>query len=592
MSYLLNDYKEEIDNVGSQAWNAWLGNEINNLTGDNTTLSTLGQLGLSAFNSTLSYFKNRASNKISDLNLAKMMLKQKEYQIDPNIANRAIAKDFQPKSLNGNPFKINVTESTYPKLDVFKNTYNQTIIPETEINPYAGSATNFVSDPMPQSSIPQVQSSISTDLSQLKLEPTPEIQNTPKTNNTASNIASGAAGIAGGAVGGYLGSYLSSKLLGKSKLGQFASGLIGQGAGYAAGNAAASLIGGGAEATTATTSTAATTAGSSATSSAANLANIGAAGIGVANLALDIFDPTKKANWESGTNIGLGLGAAAATLAVPAAGPFIAAGLLAFNGAGHLWGQKTEKFTADRDLLASTGNSYLGSVNNILKAQSLSNQKYSAWNSNGRHKADKAIYKGSQQQFDLDNIMTNIEDLRNIATSTTGLANQQYELESKGGYQDVYLGKEGTVLNKKSYLNEAPTIIEEAPTYLNEAPTIIEEFQEGGQLQSFKEGGSFNIIPEGALHARLHHMEDADNLTKKGIPVVDNNGEQQAEIERNEIIYRISVTKRLEELLKQYENDKYSQKEKDQFAIEAGKLLVQETLYNTVDNTGIIDQIS
>lgn len=565
MSYLLNNYKEEIDNVGNSAWNAWLGNEMNNLTGDNTVLSTLGQLGLSAFDSTLSYFKNRASNKIADIDLAKMMLQQKEYQIDPNIANRAIAKDFGTKSLNGNPFKTNVTETTYPKLDVFKNTYNQTIIPETEINPYAGSATNFVSDSIPQSSIPQVQSSISTDLSQLKLEPTPEIQNTPKTNNTASSIASGAAGIAGGAVGGYLGSYLSSKLLGKSKLGQFASGLIGQGAGYAAGNAAASLIGGGTEATTA--ATAATTAGSSATSSAANLANIGAAGIGVANLALDIFDPVKKANWESGTNIGLGLGAAAATLAVPAAGPFIAAGLLAFNGAGHLWGQKTEKFTADRDLLASTGNSYLGSVNNILKAQSLSNQKYSAWNSNGRHKADKAIYKGSQQQFDLDNIMTNIEDLRNIATSTTGLVSQQRELESNSGFQNVYIGKEGTVLNKISYINEAPT-------YIDEAPSIIEEFQD--QLQSFKEGGSFNIIPEGALHARLHHMEDADNLTKKGIPVVDNNGEQQAEIERNELILRLSVTKYLEELAKEGT---------DKAAIEAGKLLVNEILYNTVDNT-------
>jgi hypothetical protein len=35
-----------------------------------------------------------------------------------------------------------------------------------------------------------------------------------------------------------------------------------------------------------------------------------------------------------------------------------------------------------------------------------------------------------------------------------------------------------------------------------------------------------NVIPEGSLHARLHHMEGADNLTKKGIPVVDNEGNQ------------------------------------------------------------------
>jgi len=35
-----------------------------------------------------------------------------------------------------------------------------------------------------------------------------------------------------------------------------------------------------------------------------------------------------------------------------------------------------------------------------------------------------------------------------------------------------------------------------------------------------------NVIPEGSLHARLHHMENAENFTKKGIPVIDNNGEQ------------------------------------------------------------------
>jgi hypothetical protein len=29
-----------------------------------------------------------------------------------------------------------------------------------------------------------------------------------------------------------------------------------------------------------------------------------------------------------------------------------------------------------------------------------------------------------------------------------------------------------------------------------------------------------NVIPEGSLHARLHHMENAEGLTKKGIPVV------------------------------------------------------------------------
>ena len=102
-------------------------------------------------------------------------------------------------------------------------------------------------------------------------------------------------------------------------------------------------------------------------------------------------------------------------------------------------------------------------------------------------------------------------------------------------------------------------------------------------LIEFKEGGSFNVIPDGALHARLHHMENDQNITKKGIPVVstDENGEieQHAEIEKEEIILRLSLTKRLEELAK--ENT-------DEAAIEAGKILVEEILNNTIDNTNTL----
>jgi hypothetical protein len=36
----------------------------------------------------------------------------------------------------------------------------------------------------------------------------------------------------------------------------------------------------------------------------------------------------------------------------------------------------------------------------------------------------------------------------------------------------------------------------------------------------YAEGGKFNVIPAGALHARLHHMENDEHITKKGIPVV------------------------------------------------------------------------
>ena len=101
--------------------------------------------------------------------------------------------------------------------------------------------------------------------------------------------------------------------------------------------------------------------------------------------------------------------------------------------------------------------------------------------------------------------------------------------------------------------------------------------------QAFKQGGQMNLIPEGSLHARLHHMEDADGLTKKGIPVVDNDGNQQAEIEVNEIIFRKEVTDKLEELAKDGSN---------KAAEEAGRLLVEEIFENTDDRTGLIEEVT
>ena len=81
-----------------------------------------------------------------------------------------------------------------------------------------------------------------------------------------------------------------------------------------------------------------------------------------------------------------------------------------------------------------------------------------------------------------------------------------------------------------------------------------------------------------------------EGITSKGIPVVSNKEggevEQQAEIEREEIIYRKAVTEELEKLCKIYYSEETSQKEKDEAALKAGKLLVKETLYNTIDNTG------
>lgn len=140
-------------------------------------------------------------------------------------------------------------------------------------------------------------------------------------------------------------------------------------------------------------------------------------------------------------------------------------------------------------------------------------------------------------------------------------------------------------IENKNYLIMTP---QEAETFFAKDPKYGTAYKSGWPqfFNKFQQGGSINVIPDGALHAHKHNM-DMEGITKKGIPVVSNEegGEQQAEIEREEIIFRLEVTKRLEELEKKFYSEDASQKEKDEYALEAGKLLVEEILYNTQDNT-------
>ena len=128
----------------------------------------------------------------------------------------------------------------------------------------------------------------------------------------------------------------------------------------------------------------------------------------------------------------------------------------------------------------------------------------------------------------------------------------------------------------------------EGGTFIEVSMETFIELVDPTSIPEFQNGGSINVIPDGALHARKHNM-DLDGITKKGIPVVsESNGEieQQAEIEKEEIIFRLEVTQKLEELEKKFYSDESTQEEKDECALEAGKLLVNEILYNTQDNTG------
>ena len=127
---------------------------------------------------------------------------------------------------------------------------------------------------------------------------------------------------------------------------------------------------------------------------------------------------------------------------------------------------------------------------------------------------------------------------------------------------------------------------------------ISKEPLKEGTTVEFKNGGSINVIPEGALHARKNNLTEInpelEGITKKGIPVIskEEGGEmiQHAEIECNELILRLEATKKIEELRNLY-NSSENTKDKDSLAIEAGKLLTIEIMENTDDRTGLMKTI-
>ena len=167
--------------------------------------------------------------------------------------------------------------------------------------------------------------------------------------------------------------------------------------------------------------------------------------------------------------------------------------------------------------------------------------------------------------------------------------------DNSGEFKNNYnLSYEG---DRYYYRKKKPTIKQETPQHKNGGSIIklttetVIDLINPLEVPEFQNGGSINVIPDGALHARKHNM-DLDGITEKGIPVISKkeNGkiEQQAEIEKEEVIFRLEVTQKLEELEKKYYDYESSQKEKDEYALEAGKLITEELLHNTKDNAGLL----
>lgn len=241
------------------------------------------------------------------------------------------------------------------------------------------------------------------------------------------------------------------------------------------------------------------------------------------------------------------------------------------NGFG---GKKAKTFNYNTREDQQDRNYISGSYNmqKIEDAQPKSGKKYGLFSSGARHKADQTIETANNQAKILRGISEKSQFQNTFGNAMQNINTVNYQKNIQG-YQPNYMhiGKQGMKIEKQEEDFIIPDISDFNPIIATEEEVL-----------KFKEGGSFNIIPDGALHARKNNM-DVEGITKKGIPVVDKEGNQQAEIEKNEIIFRKEVTNQIEEAIKDGSDKK---------AIEIGKLLVKEIFKNTKDNTGLIEELT
>lgn len=125
--------------------------------------------------------------------------------------------------------------------------------------------------------------------------------------------------------------------------------------------------------------------------------------------------------------------------------------------------------------------------------------------------------------------------------------------------------------------------------------------QDGAKLKNVEVSSEPNVIPEGDYHKNKHDL-DLDNITKKGIPVIqvpDDSVEtfteikqqegdivQSAEIERAEITFSKETTDFIEE-----NRTKWKETGDDSILLEVGKRLVKEIMTNTNDNIDLISKM-
>lgn len=238
-------------------------------------------------------------------------------------------------------------------------------------------------------------------------------------------------------------------------------------------------------------------------------------------------------------------------------------GFLPTFGLGALAG-KTDSVRMNDETRQMAG-AFGGSVEDIGTAEGMSGGRYVV----GKNKINNLINEAKRQNQLITDIATT-NTTRKMSDYGANLAQQNLNRFAGNNYQNVHIGQNGLKLMS----------VDEIRKLLESKHTSIQAFQNGGVI-----GIDVNVIAEGKYHAHRNNLgdvsEDLEGLTKKGIPVIVHGEggeiEQIAEIEKKELIFRLEVTNKLEELFKDGS---------EEAMIEAGKLVAVEIMENTQDNSG------
>lgn len=262
-----------------------------------------------------------------------------------------------------------------------------------------------------------------------------------------------------------------------------------------------------------------------------------------------------------------------------------AGGITAINELTKMGGQSVPGFEVD---ISSSGYGNLGSMEESssrgLFFKTANDQKRL---DNRNEKASLALAAASiseDQTFQQEARMNSLDNV---------VQNNEWALNG-GVSTDLLAAKHGAKLNKVEEHND---LVEWMVQQMCSGK--VEYAKNGAKLNGVEVSDQENVLPTGDLHKNKHNL-DLDNITKKGIPVIQNIDDsvqtfaevkqheadivQSAEIESLEIILNKEVTDFIEERM-----DKAQDRE---VCKEVGLRLCKEILFNTKDKEGLINNIN